>query len=136
MTALQIIIDILLAYAPLNAAIGGRVYPVSAPQKATLPYIVVNRVSEDEGEILSGASGILEARMSVSVVASSAGDADLIGEVANKALRNVTGLQLSEGSPPVAASVTVRRDGSDFTDHSDDRSVTRRVIDYRIEGRW
>src|SRR5690606_39158639 len=77
-TALQILIDILLGYAPLNAALSGRVYPVTAPQKPTLPYIAVNRFWQDEGETLTGPDGMLDARLSVAVVASTAGDADLL----------------------------------------------------------
>ena len=37
----------------INANISGRIYPQQAPQKASLPYIVVTRVATDAVQVLS-----------------------------------------------------------------------------------
>jgi hypothetical protein len=136
MSATRIAILALLGDPLLESLVDTRIYAVSAPQGATFPYLVVSLVSELDEQMLAGAGVYPEARVSIACVAKSAAEADAIGEAVKLAIQDTTNAPITDGeSPPgFSATATIMKEATDFQDHSDDRSVFRRVMDFSV--RW
>lgn len=60
----------LSGYAGLSALVSARIYPKRAPQNATLPCLVYERVSATRVPALNSDTDIVEARFQITVVAS------------------------------------------------------------------
>jgi hypothetical protein len=59
----------LLKAGPTDA--GARVYPLLAPDQVAKPYIVYQRVFSNDEKVLSGATGLFNTRMQLSIFAAS-----------------------------------------------------------------
>lgn len=136
MSALRITIAALLAAPGVSAAVGARVYPFIAPQGSAWPHIIVGLVSEDDEQMLSGAGLFFDARVEVACIATSATAADALGEAVKVALQDVTNQAFDDGElpPGFSAVATILKDGADVSDYSDDLTVFRRIMDFRV--RW
>ncbi len=129
MSALSIVITSLIGSSAVTDVVGTAVYPIAAPQGFAIPYVLVSLIGENEDQLINGASGYYESRVLVSCVCKDPTSANALGEAVKAALGDIT--KQTIGS---ATSVDVMKDGADFTDHSDDRSVFRRVLDFTV--RW
>lgn len=137
MSALAIVTTLLRRDGPLAGHVADRVFPVVAPQGAARPYVIARTIAEDDEQILSGAARYYESRVEVQVIADSATTADAIGEVVKTALEDVTAMTVLDDASPagtIATSVTIVKAGADVSDHSADRTVFRRVLDFTV--RW
>jgi hypothetical protein len=136
MSALTTVIAILVEDDAIAAVVSNRIYPVVATQGAPRPHLVVSLVSEEDEQMLSGAGGYPESRVSVECIADTATAADALGEAVKGALGDVTHRTVGEidASPSLAVTATVYKAGADITDAADDRSVFRRVLDFMV--RW
>jgi hypothetical protein len=136
MSSLSLTIKTLLAGTEVTDLVEQRIYPVQAPQDAGYPNIVVYRTSEDEEELLAGASQYPEARISVECRASGSNpdaDADRLGEAVVAWLRDKVRYAIG------GCAVEFRRQGSDETIPSRQARdgipvVSRRIIDFYV--RW
>ncbi len=134
MSATAIAVRLLLADEDLNLAVSGRVYPVTAPQAKTLPYVVASLVYEAQDRVLQGQRDGYSSRVSVHCVADKPEAADRLGELVKQALSCVIHQTVSDGASQPMAVATVLKDGTDLLDFNDDRTVFRRLLDYSI--RW
>src|SRR5690606_16975755 len=105
-------------------------------QGSALPAVVVTCVYEDQDIVLAGPRRGYMARIEVSCVGASVAEADELAEAVKDALEIANAEIMSDDSP---ASVEARvnyivKDGADVSDYSDDRTVFRRIADYRM--RW
>jgi len=83
----------LAGVAGVTALTGTRIYPVQAPQSATLPYVVFHRISERRFPHLTASSGMVRTRVQVDVLAETMLSATAVGEQLRLALdgwRNTT----------------------------------------------
>lgn len=128
MSALAIVINLLVANGDVAGATGGRIYPLVAPQGKPLPFVTVSVVAEEDSQMLEGAGRFYDALVSVAGHAASAADADELAEAIKTAIEDVTNEVVDEKT------ATVLKAGADVMDHSDDRSIYRRTVDYRV--RW
>lgn len=63
----QALMTRLVADTDVSAIVGNRVYPHTAPQNATMPYIVYFRVSGVHEHHMRGSSGLYDARVQLSM---------------------------------------------------------------------
>jgi hypothetical protein len=105
------------------------VYPVAIPQTARLPCVVTSMVSERANTRLDDAFGQYEAICRVSCHGATPGAAVDLGEAIKTLLMQTTQASIDGGNVlSCCFKGTV-----DFTDYDDDRTVFRRVMDFRIQ---
>lgn len=126
MSALAVAIQALLADPTVFGLVSGRVYPLVAPQGAAYPNLIVHMVFENEDMLLAGASEFAEARVSIECRAKDATTANTLAERVKDAFR---GVQERSVSGCVAS---IRKEGTDVSDFSDDASVFRRILDFYV----
>lgn len=132
-SALDLVRLVLLADSDITAAVEG-VHLVEAPQKAPFPYLVLGHVSEGEwGRSLSEAVTQWETRVSVSVFATTGKAASDIAELVKNRFGDLLNHQVLDVSTP-AGWLDTWLEFSGVFDTSPDRSVFRRVQDFRV--RW
>ncbi|HEY4200047.1 MAG TPA: DUF3168 domain-containing protein [Devosiaceae bacterium] len=134
MSALTIGVRLLLADAGIVAKVGSSVYPITAPQGAEGPYIVVGLVHEEQDFLLAGASGCFFSRVEIQCVASTGPEADAIGEAVKACMTTVLNATVMSGgdNPVEIGTATAWKEGTDLLDFTDDRAVFRRLLDYRL----
>lgn len=137
MSALSIAVAKLRGTAGVTALVpAGKIYPIEAPQEIAGPFIIVNLVSERDEEQLAGAAAYFDSRITVECNGITGTSANDIGEAVKKALQNVVKQNIvSLGTPPVTyLGVDILKADTDLTDRNDERSLSRRVIDFYV--RW
>lgn len=135
MNAVTLVVRRLLADAGVAALVDTEVFPVLAPQGFAAPHIVVSLVHEDADVVLEGHRNGFFSRVSVQCKAADVSAAIDIGEAVKSALAIVNEPVYSGATPPVEiGTITCWKEGTDITDYGDDRSVFRRLLDYRV--RW
>jgi hypothetical protein len=112
-----------------DANLGAAVYPIALPQIAGLPCVLVSVIHEDQDLVIGGAVGAFTARVSLACHAATPAGVDTLAEAIKASLENVLHHQLDDGSE-----VTFWKEGTDVPDYSDDRTVFRRIFDWRM--RW
>lgn len=141
MSATAIVVRLLLD----DSAVTAGVHAIVIPQEATMPAITVNLVSEQQDHVIEGAQPVFDSRVSVACHAETVDGVIHLGEAVKKALE---GTILWEVDPPVShhmpagvpapttwyGSATICKAGSDVTDWNEDRTVFRRILDWRV--RW
>lgn len=120
----------------LTSAVTAPVYMVVAPQTADLPFIVLTLIHESQDIVLDGANPGFFSRITVACHGSTPAAAEVIAEEVKGILEATVNLMLTDGSsPPVQwAGATFFKEGTDLHDYSDDRTVFRRIMDWRL--RW
>lgn len=118
----------------LKAELTVPVYPLVVPQTAALPCVVVTVVHEAQDFVLEGANPAFLARLSIACHAADAVGMDALGEQVKNALETVINRALGDASGLPADGATCWKEGTDVTDFSDDRTVFRRIMDWRM--RW
>lgn len=108
----------------------GRIYPIVAPEKTAMPFITIELSSEADQQMLGGAGGYYSTRVTVSTLATTATQANEMGELVKKALGDVTKATIAG-----AKDVDIVKQGTDFSDYADDRSVYRRAMDFYVQWR-
>lgn len=132
MSARAIIITKLLSVTDLTAALGGdNIWPSQAVQGALKPYVLVHKPAKENRQLLEGDAGYPRARVSIETVASTASDADRIGDIIFNALKNVTNELVTVG--PTNFRVTVVPSDFDMDDASNKRDAFRRIIDFYVD---
>lgn len=137
MSATTLAIQLLLQDATVAGLVAGAVLPVEAPQDQALPYVVVRVLSEDAGYVIAGDTGAFDNRVEVACHGRTFAQSDAIGEAVKAALINNVNRAVSygDGSPPdVIGIATTWKAPGDVSDFSRDRSVFRRIMDFRL--RW
>ncbi|HEV7344556.1 MAG TPA: DUF3168 domain-containing protein [Devosia sp.] len=134
MSAIKLAIHLLLDDAGITGLVGTDVYPVAAPQEKGLPYIAVSLVWEEQETILAGHLDAYTSRVSFACVAASLSAADAIAEAIKDAMSGVVNTNVLDGQGQRMATVTAWKEGTDMTDYTEDRTVFRRLLDYRM--RW
>jgi hypothetical protein len=128
-SAIDIAVRALLADPQVSTLVGGRIYPIVAPQRESLPNIVVYQISEVDSLILNGhAAQFPESRISVVSRGSTATEMLNIGDAVKTALQNIS-RQVLEGRL-----ASFFKGGSDVTQFIDDPPVFERTTDFRV--RW
>ncbi len=127
MSALKICQDLLCA------EIAVPVYPVVAPQTAELPFVVTTLVHEAQDFVIEGANHAFFARIQIAAHGDSPAKADELAEIVKEVLEITVNRTVSEAGIPWAGA-TFWKEGTDLHDYSDDRSVFRRITDWRL--RW
>jgi len=111
------------------------VYPIVAPQNASLPFVIVACIWEAQDFALAGAADAFDARFSLACNARSAADADGLAEAIKRVLEGIRRREITTGAPAASLGVlTCWKEGTDTMDYSDDRTVFRRIMDWRV--RW
>ncbi|WP_370677638.1 DUF3168 domain-containing protein [Pleomorphomonas sp. PLEO] len=126
MSAITITVDVLKANAGVAALVGTKISvkdgtPTAAPSK-----IEVEEVNEDEGYMLSGASGFPQTRVTVSCIASSPSVARQIGKAVKAALNDFTGVIGTYWA-------NFQKEGTEYPDSNDDLTIFRLMIDYNLD---
>lgn len=131
MSSLGIVIAAIKAAASVTAIIGAgtaaRVYPSAAPQNAAKPYIVVHRIFERDNELTEGAGKYWMSRIQCDCVAETATAADGLGEALKLALGDIVKQTVGGRS-----GVDIMIEGTDVSEHSDDRKSFARKIDFYV----
>jgi hypothetical protein len=130
MSAVSLTVRALLAQAGVTALVSQRVYPFPLPPSTSLPAIAVALSSEDEEQLLEGASQYAFATVQIHCIAAKSADAIRLGEAVKNGLRDL--LYTSGDTPPDRASFS--KESVDFTDYADDLSTHRRVMSFTV--RW
>jgi hypothetical protein len=128
MSALSIVIQLLKTELP------SPVYPLVVPQTAALPFVVVSVIHEAQDIVLEGANPAFVARLSIACHGADAAGMDAVGEQVKGILETVVNRTLIDTSGQPTAGATFWKEGSDISDFSEDRSVFRRIMDWRM--RW
>ncbi|MDB5541231.1 MAG: hypothetical protein JWQ89_2958 [Devosia sp.] len=89
--ALDILRGALEGESAVTAKVGARIYPVEAPQQATMPSLVLHLVDERDERMLSGAGRYPVARFIVDCIGETFGQAAGLGLTVKDALRDWTG---------------------------------------------
>lgn len=132
MSALRLATEILKRNGTISGIVSNRIYPLVAPQGATLPYLVLDLVHEGDFHTLQGSGQWFDSRFSVSSYAGSAEGANSLAERCKPAM-DWSGVIYEEGSPATRiGEAQVMKDGADIFDWSEDREVFRRVTDYSM----
>lgn len=132
MSALTTTVKMLLAGSGVTSLVGPRIVPGVPPQSFLLQScICVHLISEQEEELLQGASQWPDSRVSIECRAATLNDADRIGEAVIAWLRDKD-RYLIDG-----VRATFRKEGSDETDGSEESTqgvptVSRRILDYYV----
>lgn len=135
MNAVALIVQCLLNDSGVSDIVGTDVFPVVAPQKHIVPHCVVSLIHEDGDVTLNGHGAGFFARVSVECKAPSVPQAVNMGEAVKAALTLINEPVFSSAVPPVEiGTVTCWKEGTDITDYTPDRSIYRRVLDFRV--RW
>ena len=87
----EAIYAILTSNTNLNAQIGLRCYPGLAPESATFPYIVYERISSDHWHDMGGSSGMCVASFQIDVVAETYSNAKAVSELVRLAIDGYRG---------------------------------------------
>lgn len=131
MSSVGIVIASIKAAATVTAIIGAgsaaRVYPSVAPQNATKPYIVVHRIFERDNELVEGAGQYWMSRIQCDCIAGTATAADDLGEALKLALGNIVKQTIGGRT-----GVDIMVEGTDVSEHSDDRKSFARKIDFYV----
>jgi hypothetical protein len=123
MSAVNVTTKTLLANAAVKAIVAQRINP--GVGGTTLPDIVVDRVSGGPTYGLARSTGMTASRVQVECRAKSFTAAENLGAAVIRALKDFRG---TVGDLRVAIQTT----GSDYSDHADDASVFRRIIDFYV----
>ena len=96
----------LLALLSGATAAGTRVYPITAPDGVTKPYLTYQRVSANSENVLSGSTGLVNTRMQIDVYALTYAEAASIAAqvdalMAAWAVQNVSGTSQDFYEDPV-----------------------------------
>lgn len=94
MAAEKAIVSLLGAAGPVTALVGTRIYPLQVPQDAVLPALVFETISDTPLDRLDAAAAynLVQARISVSVVASHYADVKAVLSAVRAACRYQRGL--------------------------------------------
>lgn len=131
MSGLTIVSGVLVANAPVTAVTTrGRIYPISAPQNAVAPFIVLNQVGGADGLHLNGQNEYPLHRIMVECNATTGTQAHDLGELVLDALRNTIKARIGRFKD-----VDVTEAGPEITDYSDDRTMSRRVLQFYVRFR-
>ena len=76
----------LISNAGITAAVSDRIYPLTAPTSATLPYITIQRVACSHEHHMTAAAGLAAARFQVDCWAETSVDAETSAEAVREAL--------------------------------------------------
>ena len=132
MSALQIAIDKLVATAGVTAiTTAAGIYPEEMPQNALMPCIVVNIVSGQDEHMLTGAGGYYRHRVSVECNAANPLVAQQLGNAVMAALQTNVNATIGDFT-----GVSTSFADTELTGRSDDRSASRRILDFFIRWRF
>lgn len=125
MSAVNVTTKVLLASAAATAIVGQRIRPAIAPQGGALPDIVVNRISGGPTYALARSTGMTASRVQIECRARNFTEAENLGKAVIAALKDFRG-KIGD------LRVVIQASGSDYSDHADDASVFRRIIDFYV----
>lgn len=125
MSAVNATTQVLLASDAVKAIVADRVNPGIGPQGGKLPDIVVDRISGGPTYALTRSTAMTSSRIQVECRARSFTEAEKLGATVIKALQNYRG-KIGD------LRVTIQASGSDYSDHADDASVFRRMVDFYV----
>ncbi|MGX5777009.1 tail completion protein gp17 [Methylorubrum zatmanii] len=125
MSAINVTTKTLLANAAVKAIVGQKIHPGIAPQSSSPPDIVVDRVSGGPTYGLARSTGMTASRIQVECRARTFTAAENLGAAVVRALKDFRG---TVGDLRVA----IQASGSDYSDHADDASIFRRIIDFYV----
>lgn len=113
--------DALVGASSVTDLIGQRAYFMTAPQGATLPYVVIQLISNPRRPMISAADTIPSARIQVDVIAADVGD---MGDVRD-AIRD----RMDVFSNSDIASCRL---STDFTSYDEATEYPRAVMEFRL----
>lgn len=130
MSALRIALEI------LKDGMSYPIYPVVAPQTMEQPFAVISLIHEAQDFVIEGANPAFTSRISVACHGPTPAAAEELAEEVKSILETILNHTLMDGSsPPIPwAGATFWKEGTDIHDFSDDRTVFRRIMDWRL--RW
>lgn len=91
----------------IAALVDGRMYPLRLPEKAALPAIVYQQISDTRDPHLRGPSGLSKKRYQVDCYAAKHPDARALGELVRQRLDTFAGTWTDDASPAIAIRVAV-----------------------------
>lgn len=127
--AVSITVQALLGGSGVTAIVGQRVEPITAPQAGQLPDLIVNQMGSQDEMLLDGQGQYPEARVRVECRSRTKTQVLAMGDAVIARLRNLRG---------TFAGVEVTsflQTETDMTDHAEDFSTYRRVLDFHVRYR-
>lgn len=116
----------LSADAGLTAAVGGRIYPTLAPSTAPLPYVVYQRIDEEESGHLGGLSGLSRATYQFNIWGRTEQHVETVLQALKLALDRYRGLM---GSVPVVeCRITSILDGLEPPVEGETQGIPQRTV--------
>lgn len=122
----------LAAVAGVSSLVGSRIYPVKAPQNATFPLVVYQRISGERDDPLADASGLCSARIQISCHASGTNPYDGVKALASQVRQ---ALQKARGTfgGVVVDDITIETDQDIYDPQTEDFFVAIDVIVWHRE---
>lgn len=119
----------------LKTFANGRVYALRAPQNATTPFIVFQRISSDRWRSINGPSGVGQATMQIDCYATTIYAAKQLAVDIEEALDGYSGnVTISDDSPPdvvVIGGISLQ-DDVDLLDDTDEPFLYRNSANYLV----
>lgn len=112
----------LVSEALLTALVGTRVFLNAAAQDATLPYIVMNRLSGDHRHHLLGPLGVVTARIQIDIYAATYVSAQAVEAIARPLLDGLIGTTIGSAPNEVFVQSSVMQDDQDLWERPSDGS--------------
>ncbi len=136
MSATELTMRLLRADIGVVGYCSDRVYPGRSPQGGEIPNIVVSLISEEQETILAGHQDAYVSRVSIACHGQYYNIADAIGEQVKEAMALAIHKPVFNDESPAEeiATVTAWKATTDLVDHDEERTIFRRIMDYRI--RW
>lgn len=120
----------LTGWPDLKAMIGDRVYPLRAPQNATAPFIIYQRVTGPRLRSLLGGSGMANPRMQIDSYGLTYAQAKAVAKQVRLALDNFRGtVPLSDGQSVKVGAASLETD-RDLIDGNMDPELFRVLQEY------
>lgn len=123
----------LAADSTVTALVSTRIYRGTAPQSASLPYVVMHEISKPHAHDLSGASGMAEPRLQIDAIAADPDTCESITEAIRDTIDGFRGTLGTSNTTDVRRCWLVNELDDDFSPQDGgDTPIYRRIMDFSV----
>lgn len=123
----------LAADATVTANVSTRIYRGSAPQSATMPYLVMHEISKRHAHHLRGAAGIVEGSIQIDVIDDDPDDCQTIAETIRDTIDGLHGTMGTSNTTDVRRCFLSRESDDNFSPQDGgDIPIYRRILEFDI----
>jgi len=114
----------------VKAAVSDRIYPLRAPDTATLPYITIQRVTNGQEQQMLASADLSSPQFQIDCWASSSPSLESTSEAVRKALDGFTGQMIETDIRRI--SLTNETDDVEFLEDGSDQFVYRDTMQFEV----